>query len=266
MQLTRKPRGWWTLERCHAEALKYETRGAFKHGSGDAYQAAWRNGWLDLIQGHMVEGCKPPGYWTFERCRAEALKYETRGAFQRGSKTAYAAAKKGGWLDQIRGHMVEVRKPKGWWTLERCQAEALKYETRTAFQLGSRDAHAAAQKKDWLDQICTHMIDGSPSDGDCFYFWRVVGAYFNGLPVYKPGVTSVRLKFDRIDQVARAGGLEYDLVLWLPVVDAYALERKVKAMGVSPHYTGFNGASEFRAFTDDEVKQIKAMALAEFVL
>jgi hypothetical protein len=37
-------------------------------------------------------------------------------------------------------------------------------------------------------------------------------------------------------------------------------------MGVSPEYTGFNGATEFRALTDDEVKQIKAMALAEFVL
>jgi hypothetical protein len=110
------------------------------------------------------------------------------------------------------------------------------------------------------------MVDGSPSDGNCFYLWLVVGAYFNGLPVYKPGVTSTRLKFTRIEQVAKAGGLEYDLILWLPVTDAYALEAQIKNMGVSPQYAGFNGATEFRAFTEDEVKQIKALALAEFVL
>jgi hypothetical protein len=110
------------------------------------------------------------------------------------------------------------------------------------------------------------MTDGSRTDGNCFYLWLVVGAHFNGLPVYKPGVTSTRLKFERIEHVAQAGGMEYDLVLWLPVTDAFAIERKVKTMGVSPQYTGFDGCTEFRALTDDEVKQIKAMALAEFVL
>jgi hypothetical protein len=110
------------------------------------------------------------------------------------------------------------------------------------------------------------MVAGSGSDGNCFYLWRAVGAYFNGEPVYKFGVTSTRLKLDRIEIVANAGGLEYDLILWLPVTDAFAIEAKVKRMGASPQYTGFDGCTEFRAFTDDEVKQIKAMALAEFVL
>jgi hypothetical protein len=209
---------------------------------------------------------KPRGYWTLERCGAEALKYETRTAFARGSGSAYMTAYRKGWLEQICERMLEKRKPNGYWTVELCQAEALKYETRTAFLQEAKCAYFAAQQNKCLDEICSHMVDGSPSDGNCFYLWLVVGAYFNGLPVYKPGVTSTRLKFDRIERVAKAGGLKYDLVLWLPVADAFAIEAVVKRMGVSPEYTGFNGCTEFRALTDDEVKQIKAMALAEFVL
>jgi hypothetical protein len=161
--------------------------------------------------------------------------------------------------------MQEIQPP-SYWTLERCHTEALKYDTRRAFALGTSSAYQSARQNQWLDKIGTHMIDRAACDGNCFYLWLVVGAYFNGMPVYKPGVTSTRLKFQRIEQVAQAGGFEYDLILWLPVTDAFAIERQVKTMGVSPQYTGFDGCTEFRAFTDDEVKQIKAMALAEFVL
>jgi hypothetical protein len=255
----------WTFEACRTKALKYESRTAFKNEAGSAYHAAWENGWLGQICAHMHKA-DMTRRWDFENCHAEALKYETRGAFECGSTGAYNAARRKHWLDQVCGHMLEVFKPRGHWTFERCQAEALKYKTRKSLELGTISAYQTARRNGWLDQICEHMIDGSPSDGNCFYLWLVVGAYFNGLPVYKPGVTSTRLKFTRIEQVAKAGGLEYDLVLWLPVTDARAIEARVKTMGVSPRYTGFNGCTEFRAFTDDEVKQIKAMALAEFVL
>jgi hypothetical protein len=266
MQLTRKPRGYWTLETCLVEALKYETRSAFQRGSSSCYLTSLRNKWVDRICGHMLEGKKPNGYWTLELCQAEALKYESRAAFKRKAGSALNAAVANNWLDQICSHMKELVKPVGYWTLDRCGAEAAKYKTRSEFQHGSTGAYQSAWHNGWLDLMCGHMTDRAPSDGNCFYLWLVVGAYFNGLPVYKPGVTSTRLKFQRIEQVAKAGGLEYDLVLWLPVTDAYALEAQIKSMGVSPEYTGFNGATEFRALTDDEVKQIKAMALAEFVL
>lgn len=44
----------WTLETCKKEAKKYTSRSALKIGSGRAYQAAQRNGWLDeTSSGHM---------------------------------------------------------------------------------------------------------------------------------------------------------------------------------------------------------------------
>lgn len=270
MQLT-KPMGYWTFDRCHTEALLYETRSAFNRGSASAYVIARKKGWLDQICIHMKRLVKPNGYWDFEKCRAEALKYDTRTVFSLKSRSAYGSADLNGWLDQICSHMVELQKPDRYWTFERCHAEALRYKTRNAFKLGSHNAYSASRRNKWYTQICKHMPEKTSgyttaSDNNCFYLWRVVGAYFNGLPIYKPGVTSTRLKFQRIKQVAKAGGLEYELILWLPVINAYALETKIKSIGISPQYSGFDGCTEFRAFTHDEKKQIEAMTLDEFVI
>ena len=152
-----KPKGYWTKARCAEEALKYDTLTAFRKGASTAYQAAHRNKWLDDICDHMTSTQKPKGYWTKQRCKAEALKYETRSSFAKGSKSAYHAAQQAGWLDDICDHMTSRTKPSGYWTKQRCKAEALKYETRIAFQKGSNSAYNAAQKNKWLDEICSHM-------------------------------------------------------------------------------------------------------------
>ena len=44
----------WTKESAHQEALKYGTRNEFKRGNQSAYQAAWKNKWLDDITTHMI--------------------------------------------------------------------------------------------------------------------------------------------------------------------------------------------------------------------
>lgn len=43
------------------------------------------------------------------------------------------------------------------WTLEKLQAEALKYTTRGEFQDNSKSAYNLAQRRGYLDQICGHM-------------------------------------------------------------------------------------------------------------
>jgi superfamily II DNA or RNA helicase len=156
----KKQNGYWTYESCKEEALKYNTRSEFKKGFGGAWGSAEKNGWLDDICSHMVEGKKQNGYWTYERCKEEALKYNTRKEFQKGSSGTRAAAKNNGWLDDICSHMVEVKKQKGYWTYERCKEEALKYNTRSKFQKGSGSAWAAAEKNGWKDYICSHMVEG----------------------------------------------------------------------------------------------------------
>ena len=43
----RLPSGTWTKDRCKEEALKYKTKTEFRKNNSSAYQAAYRNGWLD---------------------------------------------------------------------------------------------------------------------------------------------------------------------------------------------------------------------------
>lgn len=43
----KKPRGYWTYERCYEEALKYDRKVDFREGSGGAYNVALRNKWLN---------------------------------------------------------------------------------------------------------------------------------------------------------------------------------------------------------------------------
>jgi predicted GIY-YIG superfamily endonuclease len=101
---------------------------------------------------------KPPNYWTKERCQEEALKYNSRKRFNQCSGSAFKAAIKNGWLDDITTHM-QVRKIKlNYWTKEICQEEALKYTSRSEFSINNRGAYSWGLRKGILDEICTHMI------------------------------------------------------------------------------------------------------------
>jgi len=97
---------------------------------------------------------KPWGYWTKENCLQESLKYKTRGEFYKGSGSAYESSRKNGWLDEVCGHMEELRIPYGHWTIkENCRKESLKYKTRGEFQKGSSGAHYSSRKDNWLDEF-----------------------------------------------------------------------------------------------------------------
>lgn len=107
MNLTRKPLGYWTLERCMDDAAKYKTRSEWQKLSVSGYDAAKRKGWLDQCCDHMDPEAhgKPNGYWTLERCMEDAAKYSSRREWQYSQGSAYVAARKKGWLDQCCAHM-----------------------------------------------------------------------------------------------------------------------------------------------------------------
>lgn len=157
MTQKQKPNGYWTKTRVATDAAMYRTRAEFRNGSARAFSAAGRNRWMDDVCAHMEQVNKPSGYWGKEKTQVEALKYKTRGAFQLGSGGAYHAARKRGWLEDICSHMTSPMRPHGYWTLERCAAEARQFETRTEFQKGSPQAYKAAYGKGYLDEVCAHM-------------------------------------------------------------------------------------------------------------
>ncbi len=123
---------------------------------------------LNISLGGGLGGCK--FFWTRERCQEEALKYNNRSDFKKFSSSSYNVSLKNYWLDELCEHMTEIVKPKGYWTIERCQEDALKYNTRNEFKNKSRSSYGAATKNNWLDDICFHMVNGRIKNIDNYEF------------------------------------------------------------------------------------------------
>jgi hypothetical protein len=175
--MKRKPRGYWTKERCEEEASKYKTKREFQKNCGGAYNASYKNGWSDEICKDMIEVQKPTGYWTKERCEEEASKYKTRSEFQKNCGGAYSSAHSNGWLDEICKDMIEGKKPNGYWTKKNCAKEVYKYKTRSEFQKNSKSAWGSARRNGWLDEICKDMDVVGNKTMRCIYVFEFEDNY-----------------------------------------------------------------------------------------
>ena len=141
----------WDYEHCKEEALKYETRTDFRVKSGGAYEASRRNGWLDDFTWFTIKR-KPVGYWTYERCIEEAMKYSTRQELRDNNEYVYKFLLKNGWLDEWFGK--RNYKPMGYWNnYERCREEALKFDTKKDFQKSCSGGFNSAFRHGWLDDF-----------------------------------------------------------------------------------------------------------------
>ena len=96
----------------------------------------------------------PIGYWTYERCKEEVLKYKTTKEFRVNNRECYKSIKKNGWWGEICGHLIKSTIK---WDKIKVREEALKYKKRVDFQKNSTSAYASARKNGWIDEVCAHM-------------------------------------------------------------------------------------------------------------
>lgn len=107
MNQTMKVRFFWhNKENVIAEARKYNNRSDFIQKSNGAYEAAIRHGWVDEIFNDILPSLILRDYWNKETVCTEALKYNTRTEFCKGSAGAYDSAFTNGWLDEACSHMA----------------------------------------------------------------------------------------------------------------------------------------------------------------
>ena len=170
----RKPYGYWTKEKCQEEALKYKTKKDFKKSG--AYTVALKNGFLDEICIHMIP-LHQNNWTTKEQCRIEALKYKNKSDFHKKSCGAYVSALKNNWLDDICSHMIEIKKPNGYWTYKRCKEEALKYNTKSEYKIKSKSSYNKSLYCGWLDEICLHMKSIGNKYNRCIYAYEFSDNY-----------------------------------------------------------------------------------------
>jgi len=147
----------WTKEKCLEEYKKYNSYSEYFKKS-TSYNATRKFGLLDEICDYFgVKRQYHRNFWTKEKCKNEALKYESKNKFNINSKSAYHSAKINGWLDEICSHMISIKKDKKYWTKERCHIEALKYNHMVNFQEKSGGAYHKCFKNNWLEEVSIHM-------------------------------------------------------------------------------------------------------------
>jgi hypothetical protein len=113
-------------------------------------------------------------HWNKESCHKAALKHKTRSEFEQGHSSAYKAAIKFDWLEEVCAHM-SMSAPKyktttvapGHWTNNKgnCHMEALKFGTRGEFKKKSCSAYHTAWKNGWLEEVCSHMTETHKPNG-----------------------------------------------------------------------------------------------------
>lgn len=91
----------WTKEKCEEIAKKYNNRNDYKIANESSYKAALKNKWLDEICSHMIYKRRPNNYWTKEKCKKVAKKYNKKIDFYNNDYTVYSVCIKNNWLDNF---------------------------------------------------------------------------------------------------------------------------------------------------------------------
>ena len=143
----RKPKNYWNIkERVVEESMKYSSRTEFKKGSQNAYNSARAHNWLDDMPWlDSGLGRHPKGYWkNRENMMREARKYSTKDEFKKGNLTAFLAAYRYGYIQEMEWLVTQKHHKRGYWDYEHIEEEAVKYETKTDFFRGNQTAYKKA--------------------------------------------------------------------------------------------------------------------------
>lgn len=170
----RKPKGFWTKEKCLEAALKCKTRTEFKTLYSRAWSVSKKNGWLDDFYSHMVSQTALRGYWhNYDTCYNAARQCITASEFGKKFNQAYKVALRNNWTKDYTWFVSGIElyyKKNAKWTYETCAEESKKYQTRSEFQKNSVGAYQKALKRGWIDDYVWLNrgleIFGTP---DCVY-------------------------------------------------------------------------------------------------
>lgn len=149
---------------CHEEALKYKTRNEFHEKAHRAYKYALKNKIMDKVCFHM-ESFKQLQrqsrmIWTYEACKKEAKKYQTRKKFSKNSSGAYNRAIAEGFLDEICKHMIsksELKKIYDKKLYSDCKNTIKKYKYKTFFIKENQKMYGRILHRGWTKELLGHM-------------------------------------------------------------------------------------------------------------
>lgn len=147
--------GKWSKEKCIEESKKYASRNEFFLHSNSAYQKSLKEGWIDEMTWLSNSHNYPRGYWkNKENVINEAKKYTSKKEFAINSNSAYLAAYRNGWINEMTWLVKQSQRPKNYWkNKENIINEAKRYTSRNEFKLKSPTAYTAARKYGYIEEI-----------------------------------------------------------------------------------------------------------------
>jgi hypothetical protein len=95
--------------------------------------------------------------WDIETCLKESLKYCTISQMIKSNPTLYNSIRKFNILNEVKKHMIEMKKPIEYWTIDICRNYAILCKSRTEFQKKYQNVYNKSVKLGFLDEICSHM-------------------------------------------------------------------------------------------------------------
>ena len=155
----RKPNGYWTLEKCKEICKEYHSQTDLMRDHRDVYAAVKEHGWQQECFAPMKGRKNPQGYWTLEKCKEEASKYDSPADMMRGSYKAYVAMKFHGWYEDCCSEMKGRRVPNNFWNEERVVDVMLTTHSRTEFQSDYPGAYGAAITLGIYNRLTKMMVE-----------------------------------------------------------------------------------------------------------
>lgn len=151
----------WTYEKVYEEAKKYTHRGDFCNGSPQAYRVSLKYKWIDDYE-WMTPKTKPSNYWTFEKCKEEALKYETKIDFEKNSISAYVISVKKGYMKFFNWFIRPEPHNKYNFSIDYVFSEMEKYKTKKEFHCNDPVIYRYALKyyRKMYDKYWENKING----------------------------------------------------------------------------------------------------------
>jgi len=139
----------WTYEKCKEIALKYDMKKDFYKNEKQAYNSCINNNWLDKLCSHMTELKNKNNFFTYEKCKEIALKYNKKTLFLQEQQYSYKIAFKNNWLDDICSHMEQNII----WDYKKCELISFECETISDFVKKAPGAYKKSKTNNWLDDF-----------------------------------------------------------------------------------------------------------------
>ena len=145
---------WKNPKNVIKESKKYSSRTEFKKGSQHAYNVARKMNLFDSMPWLSNADRLPIGYWkNKENVINEAKKYKTKEEFKNGCISAFLAAHRYGYIDEMTWLIKQKQHKNGYWNYKTIEKVAINCKTKTEFKKKYPSAYMHALKLGIIDDF-----------------------------------------------------------------------------------------------------------------